>query len=1065
MRRRDLPMALVADRFLTLDDRAGEALDLATGERARLFVDAYASAADVWARAALCDRLAALRHPLLLPLLDYGTCGTRWFEAHAPAPPLRLSRAQLRRWVLHLVRFLREAGVELTAQSTARHIRTAIDGAAAAGRPLGVFLRGRSAIDVIRTVLESSGRPGTTAIDLHGNEGAGLRTARWHLARIARLAGYVVLDARTELSPSIVAPGRHLCVFDWLPRDRRMPAVLGVASAGARRHVWIRFGREAAGSTTTIRLEPMMNDRLAEAIFADREFGPTRAEIRQAARYAKGWPGIAIDALAGRRGGKGAGWVHETAPEYGTPTSQGSPSTQSAAAGVGRLMRAVDAARALAARGRHARAARVLTRCAPALAARGAVAAAAAASCDLGELWLLRGQPSRAARAFEQARGWGVEPDVSVRALTGAGRALLEQAHLAEAEGMLRTAMAAAGATGSAANVRHWLARTLWHRGQLDAAQAAAGDASSALLSRILLSRGYVEAAAHAAHRALLDAAPDDHEVATDARLASVYVQAALGDAAGVRHHAAAAVRAARRARNPALRLIADADTMGCLEDCGVAPSSAARERLLRASLRLAPLAAARVRVAVHRPHEGDAALVPVRRTDHDLIARFEALADAVHDTPDEASALQVIAADLLRTLDACSVVIRSARLDQAVAGAGRAWPDEAALARPVLNGAHVVVRDGLTPEAASPVRASGAVIGSIAVRWVTGANPSWDRVRDVLRVTAIAAAPVIRALKIVATNGDGPFPDELFGTSETADGIRAAIRRAAAAPYPVLVEGESGSGKELVARAVHARSARRARRLCAVNCAALTEDLLEAELFGHSRGAFTGAAAERAGLFEDADQGTLFLDEVGELSPRGQAKLLRVLQDGEVRRVGENLARRVDVRVVAATNRSLEADVDAGRFRADLRFRLDVIRITIPPLRERAADVRSLAERLWADAAARMGSHAVLGDDLMAALTRYDWPGNVRELQNVLASLAVHGPRRGRLPAALLPARIAHEAARETLGFDEARMEFERRYVRAALARAAGRRSLAAVDLGVSRQGLTKIMKRLGIE
>ena len=135
-------------------------------------------------------------------------------------------------------------------------------------------------------------------------------------------------------------------------------------------------------------------------------------------------------------------------------------------------------------------------------------------------------------------------------------------------------------------------------------------------------------------------------------------------------------------------------------------------------------------------------------------------------------------------------------------------------------------------------------------------------------------------------------FPDDLLGRGAAAERVREAIRRAAAAPFPVLIEGESGSGKELVARAIHARSARRARRFCAVNCAALTDDLLEAELFGHARGAFTGAIGERAGLFEDAHGGTLFLDEVGELSPRAQAKLLRVLQEGEVRRVGENMPR-----------------------------------------------------------------------------------------------------------------------------------------------------------------------------
>jgi transcriptional regulator with PAS, ATPase and Fis domain len=221
----------------------------------------------------------------------------------------------------------------------------------------------------------------------------------------------------------------------------------------------------------------------------------------------------------------------------------------------------------------------------------------------------------------------------------------------------------------------------------------------------------------------------------------------------------------------------------------------------------------------------------------------------------------------------------------------------------------------------------------------------------------------------------------------------------------------------------------------------------------------------ERAGLFEDADQGTLFLDEIGELSGRAQAKLLRVLQEGEVRRVGENLARKVDVRIVAATNRSLEHEVQAGRFRTDLRFRLDVIRISLPPLRERVEDIPWLAARIWTESAGKVGSRAVLGDDLVAALARYDWPGNVRELQNVIASLAVHAPRRGRVPIALLPPRLAQQADRAGVRYDEARAEFERRFLRAALARAGGRRSIAAEQLGLSRQRLVKILTRLGID
>jgi DNA-binding NtrC family response regulator len=221
---------------------------------------------------------------------------------------------------------------------------------------------------------------------------------------------------------------------------------------------------------------------------------------------------------------------------------------------------------------------------------------------------------------------------------------------------------------------------------------------------------------------------------------------------------------------------------------------------------------------------------------------------------------------------------------------------------------------------------------------------------------------------------------------------------------------------------------------------------------------------AERAGLFEDADGGTLFLDEVSELSPRAQAKLLRVLQEGEVRRVGENVPRKTDVRVIGATNRPLAAEVAAGRFRVDLRFRLDVVRVALPPLRDRPDDVPWLAQRFWAEAAERVGTRATLSPELISALGRYDWPGNVRELQNVIASLAVHAPRRGRVPASALPMEIADLAGRSAARFDDARAEFERRFVRAALARSGGQRSRAAAELGVTRQGLAKMMKRLGV-
>jgi two-component system response regulator HydG len=295
---------------------------------------------------------------------------------------------------------------------------------------------------------------------------------------------------------------------------------------------------------------------------------------------------------------------------------------------------------------------------------------------------------------------------------------------------------------------------------------------------------------------------------------------------------------------------------------------------------------------------------------------------------------------------------------------------------------------------------------------------------------------------------------------------VRQAVLRAAASPFPVLVEGESGAGKELVARAIHVASARRARRFCALNCAAIADDLVEAELFGHTRGAFTGAVAERLGLFEESQGGTLFLDEVAELSARVQAKLLRTLQEGEVRRLGESSTRRVDARIVAATNRPLAGEVAAGRFRNDLRYRLDVLRITVPPLRERLEDIPPLVRHLWSVLAARTGSRAVLSPSALSMLGSYDWPGNVRELQNVLASIMVAGPQRGVIGPHALPAhftRATAMAARATLA--EARRDFESRFVRAALARAGGRMMVAARELGVSRQGLSKLTARLGLD
>ena len=1077
-------MPLIADRFCRLKED-GEIVDLATAEIVRLTIEP--PTVNTRERAAACDRLAGLRHPLLLPPADYGMHGARWFEAHACLPALRVPGVHAREAALHLVRFLRAAGVELDADLSARHVRPAIETPGGSWRPIGVFLQWRPGLDAIRSVIEGPGPPGVTAITVHAPEGAGLHTARLQVARAARLAGYVVLDSRFGALEDALVPPRHLCVFDWLTPAAVLPAALTcAAAAGARRHLWIRFCRQPSAGGGVIGLEPLMTRELTAAIYVDADLGLSAAEVGAAAAAAGGLPGRLIASLSsltslsgGRRAGGGAGWVHESAPEYVVrrgPDEIHRP----VVAGIARLERTVAAALAMAARGRHARATRLLTRCATALAARGALDAAARASCALGDLHLDRGHPRKAATAFDQARRWSPDSPVSMRALVGSGRALMEDGRLLDAEAAFRTAALATLPGGRLADARRGLAQVLCLRGRFDAAEEAIGPHDGALLSVILRLKGDLAGAARAVTLAIRDTPASNPARRCEAHLAAAQLHAALGQVGEVREHAFHAREAAGGSRVPALRLRVAAEVTACFEQSGIPTSAAARRRLRSAARRLAPLAAARVRAALGLDGEdevelrrfvelsGAVALGPQPHGTVDLIQHFQGLLDAIHDSPDESAALQVIAADLLTAVDACSVVIRSGRLGKQAAAAGRRWPAEEALTQAVLDGGCGLFRDGLTPEAAEPVRAAGSVLGSIAARWVPGATPPAARAKDLLRVAAAAAAPILKGLSAPSPPENDRaqrYPDDLLGRGAAADRVREAIRRAAFAPYPVLIEGESGSGKELVARAIHARGPRRARRFCAVNCAALTDDLFEAELFGHAKGAFTGAVSERPGLFEEADQGTLFLDEAGELTPRAQAKLLRTLQEGEVRRVGENMPRKVDARVVAATNRSLEEDVRTGRFRADLRFRLDVIRIPIPPLRERAEEVPWLVERLWSEAAARVGTRATLDDEVIAALVRYDWPGNVRELQNVVASLAVHGPRRGRVPASLLPAQIAGAARHRPVGFDEARLEFERRFIRAALARARGRKSTAAAQLGVSRQGLAKILKRLGIE
>jgi two-component system response regulator AtoC len=294
-------------------------------------------------------------------------------------------------------------------------------------------------------------------------------------------------------------------------------------------------------------------------------------------------------------------------------------------------------------------------------------------------------------------------------------------------------------------------------------------------------------------------------------------------------------------------------------------------------------------------------------------------------------------------------------------------------------------------------------------------------------------------------------------------------VGRVADRPTTVLVMGESGTGKEVIARALHRAGPRASHPFVAVNCAAIPDTLIESELFGHVRGAFTGATADKSGLFEQADGSTLLLDEIGELPLALQAKLLRVLQEGEVRRVGDARTRRVDVRVVAATARDLEVESRAGRFREDLYYRLNVVVIRLPPLRERPEDIGVLARQFVAQLSRRFGRALALTPDTVTWLERQPWPGNVRQLENAIERAAVLTDRELLTQADFanepLPAPLSPGEKGEGSGtLRDAVEAAERAAILAALAGADGNRRLAAKRLRVSLRTLFYKMSRLGI-
>jgi DNA-binding NtrC family response regulator/tetratricopeptide (TPR) repeat protein len=772
------------------------------------------------------------------------------------------------------------------------------------------------------------------------------------------------------------------------------------------------------------------------------------------------------------------------------------------------LKRQMERAVAQLVEGRHVPGERALRSATAGFARRRVWSHAATGTRALASSLIRRGRSRDAQRALEEAIEYGRRAghdDSTQEAALLSGTVWTDLGRLDEAERILGALLSATTAAGDPRQVaaRLALARCLFWRGRYDEAHRALaaieGDQlRPALLvqtavarSRVAIGRHDLESGVAQAGNAV-EAADRTHDPSLVAHAACglAFAHLATGDRAAVDRDAIACIRAARAAREPLralrARLIAvengrragrPADAAALVGRIGKLPAASlpvtvrARSALL-ADLLSAESAADAVKRHVAATGLGALALFAPHGTDH-AHALHVASGDVVdilrlcQSNDDDVQVLTKVCALLRGRLRAAAawflVAERGTLVPLAGDGSNRLNSDVAA--RAIAAGQQIPPHASRHDvEAGVPVRCGGDTQGALIIRWTLGAMPDRGRTSVLLTTAAVAAGPVVASALARRTAREHRHAGELLGASDAIENVRRSVERAAAAPFAVLVEGESGSGKELVARALHRRSPRRERAFCTVNCAALPDDLVEAELFGHARGAFTGAVSDRPGVFEEAHTGTLFLDEVGELSQRAQAKLLRTIQDGELRRVGENVPRRVDVRIVSATNRDLRAEVAAGRFRHDLLYRLDVVRIAIPPLRERRDDIAILVERFWRDATERVGSRAVLSTAAIAALARYDWPGNVRELQNVLAALAVRSPKRGVLGPDGLPPVFGAAGPDQTWRLEDARRTFEQHFVRAALVRTGGHRTRTAEELGVTRQGLTKLLTRLGI-
>ena len=989
----------------------------------------------------------------------------------------------------------------------------------------GLRIVERPALSALAEMFHMAGGARPHVAGLWGPHGAGKRVLVGELARIARSSGFVPVAARLIDSRQaglwrgrslfVIAEGAEACVWS---------AFLSAALRDAQPHVLLLVGEDECRSISGVFVRSLSVDALASAIRPQPLSARFEQAVCRAAERAHGWPGrfarllwpgpgdVEVAERATRRSvlprvaEQPAVYGGDQAADdlFGTePLSCAWPAPGELAA----LRRKKDHAIADLVRGRHAPGIRQLRQTVGGLARRGAWSDAASGALALAGSLLQRGRTRESQAAIGEGRDYATRAGEEVRLVdlgVLSGEAWIDLGRLDEADSVLGAALAAARALQDPERVAVAscaLARGSYWRGHYadaEAVLAAAPDPQalcvrrSLLASRIAVGQGDLNRAMSLlAGVSELPAA--GHDAATHAAVACVtaFVHLSVGDLCAAERDLSETLVLARAARDP-LRA-ARARLLGAeVERRRGRPVAALGQlqRLRRVMASTPPTVRARwdVAMALSAP-DADARDVVARHVQRSGLGALALYVDAPRRAGIDGAGAGPFADEVVAILRVCQTAADEAGLLKDVCVRLRQYLHAAAVAFVAVHGERgdIVASDGariatdiaeraasagitIAPhrhhdriEAAAPIQYGGTPIGALCARWTIGTTYDTSRAGSVLTMSAAAAAPMLAAVMTRRAHAVAG-PGELLGVTPAIVELRASVERAAAAPFSVFIAGESGSGKELVARAVHRGSARRHKPFCTLNCAALPDDLVEAELFGHARGAFTGAVADRAGVFEEAHGGTLFLDEVGELTLRAQAKVLRVIQEGELRRVGENVSRRVDVRIVSATNRSLQQDVESGRFRLDLLYRLDVVHIAVPPLRERREDVAVLAEHVWRDATTRVGSRASLGAATIAALARYDWPGNVRELQNVLASLAVRSPKRGVVPPSALPPLFADGGPGEAWTLDEARRTFELRFVRAALVRSGGHRGRAAAELGVTRQGLTKLMTRLGI-